>query len=388
MRTNGFAFFRGPDSGTAAGEAEERIARYGRKSAMSVSGSEGCLLSFSLDEGPAFPVVHGFVETSGEVPSGEFALIEEVAGGGLRAARDRLGTRPLYTNRSGSIVATDHRAFRESPRLLPDGASLDMRTLKVSLSKLPVSDHAETLEECAVELAALLTESVRRRVAGRKKVAVSFSGGLDSSLLALIASKETQVVLCGVYSARSRDEKQMKSAADLLGLELVAEEMDGASVSRELRTLDLPFVPTPMDRALWCIYSTAAREASRTGAEVMILGQLADELFGGYSKYAKLASGDERAAARMMEADVWASGERAFVRDEAACSRYTEVRFPYADEKVASYGLSIPVRYKISGGERKLVLRRAAALLGLPESLAAAPKKAAQYSSGVSKLVG
>ena len=72
--------------------------------------------------------------------------------------------------------------------------------------------------------------------------------------------------------------------------------------------MDLPFEPTPMDRALWCIYSTTAREAAKHGAELIMLGQLADELFGGYMKYARAAEESEEAAAAMMLADVVASG--------------------------------------------------------------------------------
>jgi asparagine synthase (glutamine-hydrolysing) len=50
-------------------------------------------------------------------------------------------------------------------------------------------------------------------------------------------------------------------------------------------------------------------------------------------------------------------------------------------------GLSIPVSFKIRDGERKAVLRRAAGLLGVPEELSNAPKKAAQYSSGIQKIL-
>jgi asparagine synthase (glutamine-hydrolysing) len=120
----------------------------------------------------------------------------------------------------------------------------------------------------------------------------------------------------------------------------------------------------------------------------MMLGQLADELFGGYMKYTRIAreSGDE-AAAEVMYSDVVESGKRAFLRDEEAVARFTEVRFPFADEALVEFALGIPVGYKIRDGERKVVLRRAAALLGVPEDLVGAPKKAAQYSSGVAKLV-
>jgi len=54
---------------------------------------------------------------------------------------------------------------------------------------------------------------------------------------------------------------------------------------------------------------------------------------------------------------------------------------------VASMALSIPLDFKIRGGRRKHLLREAAKLLGLPEEVAETPKKAAQYSSGILKLL-
>jgi asparagine synthase (glutamine-hydrolysing) len=45
------------------------------------------------------------------------------------------------------------------------------------------------------------------------------------------------------------------------------------------------------------------------------------------------------------------------------------------------------VSFKIRDGLRKAVLRRAAAILGVPEEQVGAAKKAAQYSSGVQKLL-
>jgi asparagine synthase (glutamine-hydrolysing) len=64
-----------------------------------------------------------------------------------------------------------------------------------------------------------------------------------------------------------------------------------------------------------------------------------------------------------------------------------EVRFPFADERVASFAEGLPLDYKIRGGERKAVLRAAALELGLPDELAGVPKKAAQFSSGAAKIL-
>jgi asparagine synthetase B (glutamine-hydrolysing) len=89
----------------------------------------------------------------------------------------------------------------------------------------------------------------------------------------------------------------------------------------------------------------------------------------------------------MMEEDLARCGQVGLVRDELACSRHVEPRFPFADESVASFALSISPDFKIRGGTRKQVLREAAKLLGLPEEAAESPKKAAQYSSGILKLL-
>jgi len=105
-------------------------------------------------------------------------------------------------------------------------------------------------------------------------------------------------------------------------------------------------------------------------------------------KYALKAKEDGGAAAeKMMREDVRACADRGFLRDEAACSASCEVRFPYADGGIASFASGLPLDYKIRGGERKAVLREAALELGLPEELASAPKKAAQFSSGAAKLL-
>jgi len=132
----------------------------------------------------------------------------------------------------------------------------------------------------------------------------------------------------------------------------------------------------------------ASRLAVESGAEIIMLGQLADELFGGYAKYeAALSRNGEAEASRMMSEDVDQCGLRGFVRDEAACRGWCEPRFPFAQKGLAKFGESLPVSFKIRGGVRKAVLREAAVILGLPRDIASKPKKAAQYSSGLMKLL-
>ncbi|MGA2199254.1 MAG: asparagine synthase-related protein [Nitrososphaerales archaeon] len=382
MNTNGFAAFTGADASSRARSLVERVQRFNKQ--VVVSTGEDCVVAFSLqqEEGWGYPLVHGFMKEG----RGEFAYLRKGEGGYV-AGRDLLGTRGLYVDETWSCVASDHRFFPARPRLMPRGSEIETASRKVVTAEIVAEPSGLSLEEAAIRLAELLRASVKRRVADSKKVAVSFSGGLDSSLVAFIASKETSVVLCTAYAAGSRDQEQTRAAADAMGLDLVAKEIGKDDVAEEVRSLDLPFQPSPMDRTLWSLYSTTSRIAAEQGAGLILLGQLADELFGGYMKYALTAKRSPKDAEAMMRADVEECGVRAFIRDEEACARFAEARFPFADESVASFALGLPLVYKISGGERKIVLRRTAALLGLPAELVEAPKKAAQYSSGIAKLL-
>ncbi len=410
MRTNGFALFVGEGAPALALAAARRVKRYSREMLVSTGGGEfgeleaarllrkeeeeaEAALAFSL-EGRDFPLVHGYLSGDPARPRGEFSLVARGGGGGdgLYGARDILGTRGLWTLREGPNAGSFASDYRLLPGglLLPPGTVYERGRAKVeNRSEQDERHHVRSFDEAARTLAALIEESVRERVQGRGRVAISFSGGLDSSLLALVASKHSDVILCSAYAARSRDEKQTSDAAGLLGLKLDATLLEERALAERSAGAELPpGEATPMDEALWCIYSMTSELAKRSGARTILLGQLADELFGGYRKYSVEAHERGAAAAeRMMRDDVRACADRGFLRDEAACSASCEVRFPYADASIASFAAGLPLSYKIRGGERKAVLRAAALELGLPEELAAAPKKAAQFSSGAAKLL-
>jgi asparagine synthase (glutamine-hydrolysing) len=346
----------------------------------------GVLVALPLEGVSGMPVVHGWMAP--RPADGEFSLISE-EGGRLLASRDLAGTRPLFVAKSGLWVSSDHRFFpQEEAELLSPGSTYDVSTARVRRQRRKQADFKGSFEEAGSQLASLFEKAVEERVAGKKRVAVAFSGGLDSSLLAVCAKKHSRVLACSVYAHGSRDSVGAPAAADLVGAEPLLAKVDERTVKDELPAIDLPFWTSPMDRSLWCIYSIASRIAAEAGAEVMLLGQLADELFGGYMKYERiLAREGESAAASLMQEDVDGCGRRGFLRDEAACSRWLEPRFPFADRRVLEFGLRLPVAFKIRRGVRKAVLREAAVHLGVPEELRGAPKKAAQYSSGILKMM-
>ncbi len=250
-----------------------------------------------------------------------------------------------------------------------------------------MTEDEAAFDQVAQELAKRVSESVEECVRGRSRVAVAFSGGVDSSVIAVCAKRLTDAFACSASAPGSFDEGRAASAAREIGLEVVEARIAADDARRAFQELVLPFEPTPMDRELWCLYRLVSERAKKEGAEAILLGQLSDELFGGYAKYERALGLGEGKVTEMMSADVAGFFGRGMLRDVSACGRWLAPGFPFASERVVGLGTSIPVAYKIRAGVRKAVLRRAAAFLGVPETLAMAPKKAAQYSSGIRKLL-
>jgi asparagine synthase (glutamine-hydrolysing) len=328
--------------------------------------------------------------------SGEFALVA-CQPGSILAARDPLGAKPLYqgTAQGLAVVSTEPSviaSFSAQPVPVAPGHVVQLKRGLLRSTRycgdLAGGPFPGDLDQAADEVGELLRSSLKVRLGTAGAVGVAFSGGLDSSLLALSCSLNHRVVLISVFASGSRDAAKVEGAADELGLELVKVKVGEADVERALReNAGHPAETRPMDRALSAGFFLASTAARDQGLDRLVAGQGADEIFGGYNRHLELASLDPAAINRRLldELPLLEAGLR---RDELAIVRGgCEASFPYADLPMARLALNLPPGYLISGGVRKVVLRRLATKIGLPPSMASAEKKAFQYSSGVQSLL-
>ena len=316
------------------------------------------------------------------------------------AARDPIGVQPLYYGENANCVAlaSNRKALWRlgiaEPLSFPPGqigfASCDGFEFKPFKTLDYSKPRKTTLQKAAVNLERLLECSVRLRLRDVKEVAVAFSGGLDSSVIAFLAKK------CGVdvhlthVSLRNHPETaEAKKAAEEMKLpinvHLFGEEDVAQVVSKVVELIE---EPDPVKAAIGIPFYWVAEKTAEAGFKVLLAGQGADELFGGYQRYVSdyLQCGAEKAR-RTMFTDVKRLHESNIERDEKICSFHdVELRLPFASYQIAEFATSLPIELKIERQEnslRKLVLRKAAENMGLPESVTIKPKKAIQYATGI-----
>ena len=131
--------------------------------------------------------------------------------------------------------------------------------------------------------------------------------------------------------------------------------------------------------------------AIESGGRVFYSGNGSDELFGGYMKYVREYVQSGEAVRDAMFGDVKAAHRVNYERDFKVCADAgVELRLPFTDWNLIDFGLALTVHMKLSADEkspRKLLLRKLGSRIGLNDAISLRPKRAVQYSTGVTKAL-
>src|SRR5260370_1294595 len=154
------------------------------------------------------------------------------------------------------------------------------------------SDGFQTREEQAEKtiefLRGLLEEVVGQQLMSDVPVGAFFSGGIDSSAVAAFAKRNGyKPKLFGVHFTAPRviDERPyQESAAKALGLDLQLTTVDGEAFPDEFMKLGYFQDQPVIGPALIPMYHVSRLAAGQV--KVCLGGQAADEIFGGYARYA------------------------------------------------------------------------------------------------------
>ena len=330
---------------------------------------------------------------------GDFSLI--IAGPErILAARDPVGVQPLYYGENADVAGLgSHRKALwklgiEEPRSFPPGhvAFIDQEGFKFKPVKTLAYAKPKqvAMQKAAATLKRLLERSVQLRVRDVKEVAVAFSGGLDSSVIAFLAEKcHVNVHLMHVSLRNQPETEDAKRAAEELKLPISVDLFSEEDVAKVVnRVVELIEEPDPVKVAVGIPFYWTAEKTAEAGFKVLLAGQGADELFGGYQRYVNdyLSNGEEKAR-KTMFADVSKLHESNIERDRKICEYHdVELRLPFASYQIADFAVDLPVELKIerkASSLRKLVLRKVAENMGLSASIVEKPKRAMQYATGI-----
>lgn len=227
-----------------------------------------------------------------------------------------------------------------------------------------------------------------------KNVYISFSGGIDSSVVAKLCSDVLgEVNLITVCVEGSHDDKFSRVSAELLGLreQHIVHYVDVDDVSNILGDVvrlieDWRLMQVSLALPLYIALK------NYVGNNVLLMGQGSDEMFGGYKKYLDAyVSGGEEYALREMLLDIYLSYRNNFCREQKLADIFMcRLYYPLITPGAVALALNIPMNYKIRGGfdeVRKWVIRDLATKLGLPKDIVYRRKKALQYSSGIQRII-
>ncbi|GGK76025.1 asparagine synthase C-terminal domain-containing protein [Haloarcula sebkhae] len=318
---------------------------------------------------------------SGDALSGTSGYAGELDG---TLVRDVLGRYPLFVERAVSDEARlDPGQWSHDPTTLADpqsfpaGSVRDERGTRQRWS-LPSLDPFDTRETAVEQVRAAVETSID--AVDTASLAIAFSGGVDSALLA--ARLDAPLYVAGFPD--SHDVEAARSAADLLGTEVRVVELTHDAIERAVPEIARATGRTnAMDVQIALPLFLVAERVAADGFDRLALGQGADELFGGYAKVAK-APDDPRVEAdtvRGAQREVIASLPDQLERDVLALrAAGVEPVTPLLHDRVIGAALRLDGDLLVDGETRKVALR-AAARESLPDEIADRDKKAAQYGS-------
>ncbi|MDZ7730493.1 MAG: asparagine synthase-related protein [Natrialbaceae archaeon] len=293
-----------------------------------------------------------------------------------RLVRDVLGRVPVFYSETDWAFTP---AVLEEPTAVPAGHVYD-GTAPVECWRLPSPAPRTDLRAAIDDLETALIETASSITDG----AIAFSGGVDSALLAALIDAPLYTV--GVPG--SQDLETARATAAELDRSHRLIEVHPADIEAAIPEVARAIGRTnPMDVSIACSLYLLAEGVAEAGHNRLVIGQGADELFGGY---AKVAHRDHRVEADSIRAavnELIASLPGQLARDvpviEAA--ELTPVA-PFLHDRVVEQALALPEELLVRDGTRKVALRRIARR-HLPGRVANRDKKAIQYGTLINREI-
>ncbi|RAR49121.1 asparagine synthase B [Flavobacterium lacus] len=305
---------------------------------------------------------------------GMFAFVV-IDGDDYIAGRDPLGIKPLYyglDERGRMFFASEMKAIADQCKTFstfPPGHYYTQETGFVKYYQPKWEDETLAVEELDLKaIRETLSEGVRKRLMSDVPIGVLLSGGLDSSLTSSIASRYMKEMGKTLHSfsigldAEAPDAKAARKVAEFLGtqhheihftIEQGIEILD--KLIWHLETYDVTSV-----RASTPMYFLS-KAITDMGIKVVLSGEGADEIFGGYLYFRNAPSVEDfqketiERVQKLFTADLLRA-------DKSTMAHGLEARVPFLDKAFLELAVKVKPEEKMPStydGIEKYILRKA-----------------------------
>ena len=226
---------------------------------------------------------------------------------------------------------------------------------------------------------------------------ISFSGGIDSSILARLSSYlQGSVTLLCVGLADSPDlVSAIESSSGIVpSLPVVLKQIDKREIENAAREVSTTAEVSNLAHFEDCVaFWLICKKASELGQSVdsVITANGPDELFCGYDRFRRILDKEGYAAVEKEITKALSSAEQLELQVKRTTTRHGLTLYePLMTPTFRQVALSIPPELKLLRGNdllRKRIWRCLGRKLGLPETIVKKRKKAMQYGTGIHVVV-
>ncbi|MGH9975254.1 MAG: asparagine synthase C-terminal domain-containing protein [Nitrososphaeraceae archaeon] len=235
-----------------------------------------------------------------------------------------------------------------------------------------------------------MQEELKTALGEEESVAVAFSGGLDSTVLAKMCSDlNRSVTLLTVGFAGSHDMIFSETIASQLLFPHKKHNIQQDEFYENLNKVKHKINCGITSHLENCIaYLFVARLAIENGFNMVLTANGIDELFCGYNQYRFVYKYGKSDIMSLMQEKIL--NELLLMEEIARVTSYygVTIKKPFLSNKFIEFANTIPIEEKIKSEDdmlRKHIMRRLALDIGVPHEAAMKAKKALQYGSLIHK---
>jgi asparagine synthase (glutamine-hydrolysing) len=241
------------------------------------------------------------------------------------------------------------------------------------------------IQKNIIELSLILEDFAKKF--SKQNCAIAFSGGLDSTTLAIIFKKYFKPKLLTVsYSEKSEDLNYSKNISKKIKLKLYPIIIKRKEILQVYPQLWKLKKGTLVDLEIMSACYFLAKKAKELNCKYLIFGSGAEELFVGYNKYF-VALKEGKNLKKILNMELKTLPKRDILRIKKVCQLFKiKPIFPFLNKKFINTAKKIPLSFHINQDLSKPILREIAKNFSVPYEVVYRKKRALQYGSGIHKI--